>query len=179
MAQLLKTRYLMPSQTGVQSIMSPSSPHEVALLIPLVIALLATLTTIAVHAVALAAIVLFVRLEYRFRRAGVGYWRDVAIVGGVTLLILIAHLVEVAIWAAVFNACGEFTEFAAAFYHSAVNYTSLGYGDIVMSASWKLLGPLETANGMLMFGVSTAMLFFVMQRLFQTRESVGSAPTSH
>jgi hypothetical protein len=160
--------------------MSPSSPHEVALLIPLVVALLTTLTTIAVHAVALGAIVLFVRLEYKFRHAGVGFWRDVAIVGGVTLLILIAHVVEIAIWAALFNVCGEFTEFAPAFYHSAVNYTSLGYGDVVMSASWKLLGPLETANGMLMFGISTATMFFVIQRLFQTRsEAEASARTSH
>ena len=48
-------------------------------------------------------------------------------------------------------------------------YTTLGYGDVVMSSSWKLLGPLETADGMLMFGVSTAMLFAVIQRLIQTR----------
>jgi hypothetical protein len=65
--------------------------------------------------------------------------------------------------------CGEFTSFAAAFYHSAMNYTSLGYGDVVMSPSWKLLGPLEAANGMLMFGISTAMIFAVIQRLMQPR----------
>jgi Ion channel len=56
-----------------------------------------------------------------------------------------------------------------ALYHSAVNYTSLGYGDVVMSAAWRLLGPLETADGMLMFGVSTAMMFAVIERLVQTR----------
>jgi hypothetical protein len=50
-----------------------------------------------------------------------------------------------------------------------VNYTSLGYGDVIMSASWKLLGPLETADGMLMFGVSTAMLFAIIQRLLQAK----------
>jgi hypothetical protein len=54
-----------------------------------------------------------------------------------------------------------------------MNYTSLGYGDIVMSASWKLFGPLEAADGLLMFGLSAAMIFAVIQRLFQTR--VGSA----
>ena len=72
-------------------------------------------------------------------------------------------------WAGVFDLCREFPNFAPAFYHSAVNYTSLGYGDVVMSSSWRLLGPLETADGMLMFGVSTAMLFAVIQRLIQTR----------
>jgi len=50
-----------------------------------------------------------------------------------------------------------------------MNYTSLGYGDVVMSASWKLLGPLEAADGLLMFGISTAMIFAVIQRLVQPR----------
>ncbi len=54
-------------------------------------------------------------------------------------------------------------------YHSAVNYTTLGDDTVVMSARWRLLGPLEAADGMLMFGVSTAMIFAVIQRLIQTR----------
>jgi len=88
--------------------------------------------------------------------------------------------VEIAVWAVLFEACGEFTGFAPALYHSAVNYTSLGYGDVVMSASWKLLGPLEAADGLLMFGFSTAMIFAVMQRLFRTRvKAAGAAHTNH
>jgi hypothetical protein len=38
-----------------------------------------------------------------------------------------------------------------------------------MSPAWRLLGPLEAANGMLMFGVSTAMIFAVIQRLIEAR----------
>ena len=49
----------------------------------------------------------------------------------------------------VVHACGEFTGLAPAFYHSAMNYTSLGYGDVVMSVSWRLLGPLEAATARL------------------------------
>ena len=149
--------------------MAPSSHQEAAVLAPLLFGLLATLMTIGVTAVALGATVRFIRLEYQFRRAGVGFWTDVAIMAGVTLLALIAHMVEIAIWAVLFDACGEFTGLAPAFYHSAMNYTSLGYGDVVMSVSWRLLGPLEAAVGLLMFGVSTAMIFAVMQRLFRTR----------
>ena len=66
--------------------MTPSSPQEVAVLIPLVLALLTTLITIGVHAVALGATVQFVRREYQFRHAGLGFWTDVAIVAGVILL---------------------------------------------------------------------------------------------
>jgi len=73
------------------------------------------------------------------------------------------------LWAVLFEICGEFRDFGTAYYHSMVNYTSLGYGDVIMSPSWKLLGPLETANGMLLFGVSTAMIFAVIQRLIQAQ----------
>jgi len=160
--------------------MTPSSPQEVAVLIPLLLALLTTLITIGVHAVALGAIVQFIRREYQFRRAGAGFWTDVAIMACVTLLALIAHLVEIAIWAVLYDACGEFTGLAPAFYHSAMNYTSLGYGDVVMSASWRLFGPLEAADGLLMFGVTTAVIFAVIQRLFRTRiAAAGTAHTGH
>jgi hypothetical protein len=68
-----------------------------------------------------------------------------------------------------FVICGEFSHFPTAYYHSAVNYTSLGYGDIIMTPAWRLLGPLETADGMLLFGVSAAMIFAVIQRLVEAR----------
>ena len=81
----------------------------------------------------------------------------------------IAHLLEIGVWAALFMFCGEFRAFATAYDHSAVNYTTLGYGNVIMSPSWRLLGPLEAANGMLMFGVSTAIIFTVIQRLLHAR----------
>ena len=128
-----------------------------------------TVCTIFIHALALTTIVHFVRRERRLGHAGVRFWKDVPIVAGATPLALAAHLIEMAAWALVFLRCGEFRDFAAAFYSSAENYTTLGYGDVVMSVSWRLLGPLEAADGMLMFGVTTAMIFTVIQRLVQTR----------
>jgi hypothetical protein len=65
--------------------------------------------------------------------------------------------------------CGEFQELGNAYYHSAVNYATLGYGDVLLTASWRMLGPMEAANGALMFGVATAMIFAVVQRLVLTR----------
>ncbi len=64
-----------------------------------------------------------------------------------------------------FVLCGEFADFGPAFYHSAVNYTTLGYGDVVMSPRWRLLGPLEAVNGVLMGGLAAAGLFAVLSRL--------------
>ena len=94
-----------------------------------------------------------------------------AIVAVAISFALAAHLVEIGVWALLFMICGEFLEFATAFDHSAVDYTSLCYGNVVMSPSWRLLGPLEAANGMPMFGVSTAMLFAVILRLLHARLS--------
>ena len=64
--------------------------------------------------------------------------------------------------------CGEFAAFEAAFYHSAVNFTTHGYGDIVM-LRWRLHGPLEALNGSLRLGLAAAMLFTVMGRVAGTR----------
>jgi hypothetical protein len=111
----------------------------------------------------------FVRYELRRGHAGVGFWRDVAIIAGVTLVAFAAHLVAIGIWALVFSLCGEFSQLAEAVYHSGLNYTTLGDSDATISPSWRLLVPLEGTNGMLMFGVSTAMLFAIVQRLIQTR----------
>ncbi len=143
--------------------------YGIAVFLPLAVGVGTTLCTIVIHALALIAIVHFVRHERRLGRAGVRFSKDVSIVARALFVALAAHLVEIAAWAVLFALCGQFTDFAAAFYHSAENYTTLGYGDVVMSASWRLLGPLEAADGMLMFGVSTAMLFAVIQRLLQTR----------
>ncbi|BCG00448.1 hypothetical protein PPGU19_050160 [Paraburkholderia sp. PGU19] len=58
----------------------------------------------------------------------------------------------------VVHVLSEFSDFATALYHSAVNFITLGYGDIVMSKQWRMLGPIEAANGILMFGVSTSVM---------------------
>ena len=144
------------------------SPDRVAILLPLGVAVTLTFCTVIIHALALMPIIYFVRYELRHDRAGVLFWRDVGIVAGVTLVALAAHLIAVAAWAVVFTLCGEFSQLAAALYHSGLIYTTLG-DSAVISPSWRLLVPLEGANGMLMFGVSTAMLFAVIQRLFQIR----------
>ena len=91
------------------------------------------------------------------------------------LLLALAHLVDIALWALLFCLCGEFADFEVAYYHSAVNFSSLGYGDIVMSARWRLLGPLEAMNGIVMFALSTALMFALLMRLIERRLKKGEA----
>ena len=85
------------------------------------------------------------------------------VINGVMLMLVLGNLAQVAIWALLFQLLGEFHSFNAAFYHSAVNFATLGYGDIVMSEKHKLLGPIEAINGVLMIGFSTAVLMAAVQ----------------
>ena len=149
--------------------MSPAEPDRIAIWLPLAVSASAVVTTIAIHTLAVTATVNFVRREIKLRRAGTGFWPDVATVSVATSITFLAHLLEIGVWARLFMLCGEFPGFATAYYHSAVNYTTLGYGDLIMTPAWRLLGPLEAATGMLMFGVSTAIIFAVIQRLILAR----------
>jgi Ion channel len=105
------------------------------------------------------------------RVVGIHLWRN----GMATLMLIVTlltgHLAQMAVWATTFMAAGQFETFAVAFYHSAVNYTSLGYGDLVMSERWRLLGPQEAVSGTLAFGWSTAAIVTIVIRLLRHRHS--------
>lgn len=86
----------------------------------------------------------------------------------VAMLAMVAgNFLQIIFWGILFIWLGEFNEFYEAVYHSAVNFASLGYGDIVMSKPWKLLGPLEAVNGVLMVGMTSAALMVILQQLIK------------
>ena len=133
--------------------------NQVSVTGPLLVGVATTFFTIIVHALVLYTIIEAVRRYLSRGRAGV-FLRDLTL----------------ALWALSFVLCGEFSNFAAALYYSAATYTTVGDGSIVISARWRLLGPLEAADGMLMFGVTTAMIFAVIQRLVQAKLEVQRDP---
>ena len=90
----------------------------------------------------------------------------------VMLILTAGNLLQITLWGVLFLALGEFTEFYEAIYHSGVNFASLGYGDIVMSKDWKLLGPLEAVNGVLMVGMSGAALMAMLQQLIKKQHEL-------
>ena len=82
---------------------------------------------------------------------------------GIITLVMLGNLAQIVIWGAPFLWLGEFNTLQEAIYHSGVNFATLGYGDIVMSPQWKMLGPLEAVNGALMIGLSGASMLAVLQ----------------
>lgn len=87
----------------------------------------------------------------------------------VLVTLLAGNLLQVAIWGTSFMILGEFDSIHAAFYHSMVNFTALGYGDLVMTEKHRLLGSLEALNGMIMLGLSTSVMYAVFRFSFQAR----------
>ena len=92
------------------------------------------------------------------------------------------NFVQIALWGILFVLLGESKELYEAVYHSAVNFSSLGYGDFVMSKNRKLLGPLEAVNGVIMLGMTSAALMVILQQIIKdqrdgiiasARQSVG------
>jgi voltage-gated potassium channel Kch len=134
----------------------------------LLVAVLTTFFTILVHSLLPGVIVRGVLRHTARGRGGIWLW-DVVLVIRFTLLALAAHFVEIALWALSFVLCGEFSNFASALYYSGVTYTTLGDSTTVLSARWRLLEPIEAANGMLMFGVTTAIIFAVIVRLTEAK----------
>ncbi|MEM6536829.1 MAG: ion channel [Pseudomonadota bacterium] len=70
--------------------------------------------------------------------------------------VMLAHLVEVAVWAGSLYGFGIFDRLDTSYYFSLVAYTTLGFGDIILPGDWRILSGLIAANGFLIFGWSTA-----------------------
>jgi hypothetical protein len=105
-------------------------------------------------------------------------WSTLLVINCVMILLVLGNLAQLTLWAVVFRMLGEFETLGAAVYHSAVNFATLGYGDLIMSERNRFLGPLEAINGVLMVGVSTAALMATFQdavkKTNQARRSGGT-----
>jgi hypothetical protein len=79
-------------------------------------------------------------------------------------LLMITHVFEVAVWALAYSIVDLAPLGTGLMYFAFVNYTTLGYGDIIPAQRWQLLGPMTAMNGVLLFGWSTALIFEVLRR---------------
>jgi hypothetical protein len=61
---------------------------------------------------------------------------------------------------------GQLSDWESAFYFSMATITCVGCGDLVLSSPWRVLASREAANGLILFGWTTALLFYYIQRIF-------------
>lgn len=128
--------------------------------------LLLVITTI-VHASAMALMVWQLRRHNAQTWGPRSYFTRTLVVSLAVLFLVIASLVEVTIWAGTYLLIGAMSELEPALYFSMVTFTTIGFGDIVLPPDgWRILSSFEAANGIVMFGWTTALIFFVVQRLY-------------
>lgn len=138
----------------------------------LLIGLLIMALNLGIQVMAISTLLRFFIRRNAHGKGGTGIGSDISALSMTMGVLIAGHIFQFATWASLFVALGEFTNFADAFYHSTVNFTSLGYGDIVMSEQHRLLGALEAANGVLMFGLSASLILTVLNNLFNHYDEV-------
>ena len=123
---------------------------------------------IAIHAMVMATVIRAARgaAERATSRQSL---RLVAVMIATVSVLMIAHLAEVLVWSLAYAMVGIAPAGTDLIYFAFVNYTTLGYGDLIPLEHWRLLGPMTAMNGVLLFGWSTAVIFQVLQRTIGAR----------
>jgi hypothetical protein len=88
----------------------------------------------------------------------------IAVMAATASVLMAAHTCEIILWSLAYGLVDAVPDSTAHLYFAFVNYTTLGYGDIVPMENWRLIGPMTAMNGVLLFGWSTAVLFEVLRK---------------
>ena len=134
---------------------------------------LVSLGNIALHAVVMAAVVTTGRRAGKWKGRHPQVWLATVMVATVGILLL-AHTAEVITWALAYSILDVVSAEVDVVYFAFVNYTTLGYGDVVPGERWRLLGPIVVMNGVSLFGWSTAVIFEVLRNAMRIRH-IGEA----
>ena len=123
----------------------------------------ACICNIAIHALVMTMVVRVARAMANTSALAPSLFLIAIMIATVSIL-MVAHVFEVAVWAAVYAIVGAAPAGASDFHFAFVNYTTLGYGDVIPVEQWRLLGPATAMCGVLMFGWSTAVIFEVLRK---------------
>ncbi|MET0607083.1 MAG: potassium channel family protein [Beijerinckiaceae bacterium] len=132
------------------------------MLLQLAVASIVSLANIAVQSIAMAFVIRVIRRREAVKDSLHFRVHLPILMMAVVVVLGLAHMVEVAIWTLAYLALGVAPPEASSLYCALVNFTTLGYGDVVPVERWKLLGPLTAMNGALLLGWSTAVIFAVL-----------------
>jgi len=142
------------------------------MLAKILIACVLVAVTVAVHGLGIGSLIR--GLRSRLADPPAGFWSAAALLTGVTWILILIHLIEIAIWALFYWWAGCLPDAEPAFYFSGVTYATVGYGDLVLPQAWRMLGPVEGLTGILMCGLSTGFFFAFLSRVFGAKFNAGA-----
>ena len=106
-------------------------------------------------------------------------WHLVTVMVAAVSVLMAAHGSEVIIWSLAYRIIDVAPAGADLVYFAFVNYTTLGYGDVVPTERWRLVGPITAMNGVLLFGWSTAVIFEVLRRTVTRGSPTAAVEKAH
>lgn len=124
---------------------------------------LASLANIVVHALTTTVVVYFAHSANTTLKS-VSNVVLTGIMSVTAAILMVAHVCEVMVWALTYWLVDVAPPETNRVYFAFVNYTTLGYGDVIPQKAWQLLGPMTAMNGVLLFGWSTAVIFEVLRK---------------
>ena len=138
-------------------------------MIPIVFGIICLAFTVALHAVATTLILAMLKSYGFASHQRFGRNARPLILSLTATSLAVKHYLDIIIWAVVYCSFADSkiaNGFPDAVYFSSVTYTTLGYGDIVLTGNWRLACGVEAMNGVMLFGWSTALMFVLVQRLW-------------
>ena len=139
--------------------------------------------TVVTHAIGFSVLLRAIIWSHALDKSG--FWPVTRLVIGLTCWLMLIHLLEISVWGLFYFWWGCLPDAESAFYFSGVTYTTVGYGELVLTKPWRMLAPLEAMTGILMCGLSTGLFFAAVSRWISnfmkrrtTLEPRSAAPTN-
>ena len=126
--------------------------------------------TLVVQSAGMAALIEWARAHLPAGNRRFGLVRGSVLMMRLTSLIVCLHMLQILLWAW-FYRWNCFATWESSFYFSASSYSTVGYGDLVLPHTWRMVGPIESVTGVLMCGLSASFLFAVVTRLVEHDDS--------
>lgn len=124
------------------------------------------IATTFIHGACTSAILISLRAMHVGTWVHKNHWTRGAFLAGLVVFLFLTSVLEATVWALVYLRAGVIDGFEKAMYFSVVTYTTLGYGDITLEKYWRLLGAFQAANGIIIFGWSTAIIVSAVQQIY-------------
>jgi ion channel len=164
---------MLPTRGRVELKLRPVVAGAICMLRQALVGFSVSVCNIAIHAFLMAAVIWAARVAAAIATSHRSFRLITVMIVTVSLL-MAAHFAEVLVWSSAYAIVGAAPEGSDLIYFAFVNYTTLGYGDVIPMERWRLLGPMTAMNGVLLFGWSTAVIFEVLRRTLTMPQGRGT-----
>jgi voltage-gated potassium channel len=134
--------------------------------------------TLWLQCAGMAVLIYWTRTFIERRQKKLSAWHSAVLMVRFAGAMTVVQILEILLWACFYRwKC--LSAWEASFYFSAVSYSTVGYGDVLLPSIWRLLGPVEGLTGMLMCGMSVAGLFAILTRVLAAETTTYAGPVAH